>query len=573
MKTTNKIIACAVLLLLTVIAQAQPEPQSEFGTETIMIGANRPIERARRINEQPKIADTSIAVPAMSYNNLPGRADVRYAPDPIDPAKLKIQPTLEKLYKFYAKAGVGMYTTPLAEIYFNDGYNKKGTYGIHAKHFSSQGSDKQKSFNGFSDNEIDGYGKFYWNKYEIGGNAEYKRNVVYYYGSNPDSLDIDKDKIRQRFNYFSGKAYFGTYYPDSDKINHREDLRYYYFDDAFGAVEHNVLVTSALTTRKNKEVFGGNILFDYNSFSPTAHDVNCLNCWELGLTDSAQNTALLQLNPYVMSNYKNLHVKVGLSIWADIDKETGKFRFYPDIEARYSLFNDVFVPYIGITGKTVRNSYRSLTNENPFVMSVADLKNTNQKFRIYGGFRGTISSTISFNAKADYLVAKNMPLFVTDTSYSSENRFAVIFEDVDVVSVSGQLMWQKAEKLKLLLRGEFFSYSPLEERKAWGMPGFTITSGFIYDMYDKIIVRADLFVTGKRYGRSLTPVDGVTEDHGVYPVELKPFADINLGFEYRYTKRLSGFINFNNVVSKKYQYWYNYPVQGINILGGVTYSF
>jgi len=565
----NKIAASVVFTLLTVFTFAQ----GEFGTDTYQVGVDRYIERARRMNEQPKIADTSIAVPPMTYNNLPGRAEVKYEPVTIDPAKLKIQPTLDKLYKFYAKAGVGMYTTPLAEIYFNDGYNKKGTYGVHAKHFSSQGSDKRKSFNGFSDNEIDGYGKIFVNKFEIGGEAEYKRNVIYYYGTNPDTIDIEKDKIRQRFNYISAKGYIGTFYPDSDKVNHREDLRYYYFDDVFGAVEHNVLATSAISKRVNKEIFGGDIAFDFNSFSPTSTFPECLNCFELAQTGEAQNNALIRLNPHVMTNTKGLHIKVGLSIWTDIDKETAKFRFYPDLEARYSLFNDVFVPYIGITGKTVRNSYRSLTNENPFVMSVMELKNTNQKFRIYGGFRGTISSTISFNAKADYLITKDMPLFVTDTLYSNENRFSVIYDDVDVISVSGQLMWQKSEKLKLLMRGEFFSYSPTNERKAWGMPGFTVTSGFIYDMFDKIMVRADLFVVGKRYARSLSPVDGVELDHGVYPVELKPYVDFNLGVEYRYTKRLSAFINFNNIASKKYQYWYNYPVQGINILGGVTYSF
>lgn len=564
-----KSIASIVFTFLTVNTFAQ----GEFGTDAYSVGAGRYIERARKINEQPKIADTSIAVPPMVYNNLPGRAEVKYSPENIDPAKLKIQPTLDKLYKFYAKAGVGMYTSPLAEIYFNDGYNKKGTYGLHAKHFSSQGSDKQKSYNGFSDNEIDGYGKIFINKFEIGGSAEYKRNVVYYYGRNPDTTDIARDSIRQRFNYISGKAYIGTFYPDSDKINHREDLRYYYFDDVLGAVEHNVLATSAISKRINKEIFGGDIAFDFNSFSPTATFPGCLNCFDLGQTAAAQNNALIRLNPHVMTNTGDLHIKVGLSIWADIDKVDGKFRFYPDLEARYSLFNDVFVPYIGITGKTVRNSYRSLTNENPFVMSLMELRNTNQKFRIYGGFRGTISSTISFNAKADYLIAKDLPLFVTDTVYSNENRFAVIYDDIDVLSLSGQIMWQKSEKLKLLMRGEFFSYSTGNEWKAWGMPGFNVTSGFIYDMFDKIMVRADLFVVGKRFARSLSPVDGVTVDHGVYPVELKPYVDFNLGVEYRYTKRLSAFINFNNIVSKKYQYWYNYPVQGINILGGVTYSF
>jgi outer membrane receptor protein involved in Fe transport len=48
---------------------------------------------------------------------------------------------------------------------------------------------------------------------------------------------------------------------------------------------------------------------------------------------------------------------------------------------------------------------------------------------------------------------------------------------------------------------------------------------------------------------------------------------MNISFEYRYTKKVSAFVQFNNLTGKKYQYWTNFPVQSINILGGVTFSF
>jgi len=46
-----------------------------------------------------------------------------------------------------------------------------------------------------------------------------------------------------------------------------------------------------------------------------------------------------------------------------------------------------------------------------------------------------------------------------------------------------------------------------------------------------------------------------------------------LGAEYRYTKKLSAFIQFNNIASSPYNKWEDYPTQRFGILGGLTYSF
>jgi hypothetical protein len=43
--------------------------------------------------------------------------------------------------------------------------------------------------------------------------------------------------------------------------------------------------------------------------------------------------------------------------------------------------------------------------------------------------------------------------------------------------------------------------------------------------------------------------------------------------EYRYTKRLSLFIDLSNLSASKYERWYRHPVQRSLLLGGVTYAF
>ena len=83
-------------------------------------------------------------------------------------------------------------------------------------------------------------------------------------------------------------------------------------------------------------------------------------------------------------------------------------------------------------------------------------------------------------------------------------------------------------------------------------------------MQEKIIIKADLFYRGTRYAPMY--------DGTVY-TKLKPYFDANLGVEYRYSKQLSAFINFNNIGAAQYFQWYNYPSYRLQVLGGLTYSF
>ena len=168
-----------------------------------------------------------------------------------------------------------------------------------------------------------------------------------------------------------------------------------------------------------------------------------------------------------------------------------------------------------------------------------------------------------------------MPLYVKDFSNVLENQFTVLYDTVGLNQISGELAYQKLEKLKIIVRGDYFDYSPANELKAWHKPDMKISLSGIYDLSDKIIVRTDLFFINKQYAKAF---NSVTDASGVIVTteeakELKGVFDANLGLEYRYTKKLSAFINFNNIGAVRYQKFEDYPTQRFNVLGGLTYSF
>jgi hypothetical protein len=290
------------------------------------------------------------------------------------------------------------------------------------------------------------------------------------------------------------------------------------------------------------------------------------------MNENTVNNTLIKVVPNITTSGKKWYARVGLGIFVDVNDKTS-FHFYPNAEAKYS-FHDIFVPYIGINGGLERNSFRSLTNENPFLLSQVTLQNTNTRYNVYAGVRGSISNKVSFNAQVARKSVYGNALYYNDTTYSIQNKMDVLYDSMDVTEISAQVMYDQTDKLRVYVNGKYSFFSPLNQEHVWNTPALDITVGGIYDLADKILVRADAYFLGTRKAKSLVYVDGAeTNSDNTYSINLKPIIDFNLGFEYRYNKSISAFLNFNNIISRKYQQYYLYPVQGINIMGGATLRF
>ena len=137
-------------------------------------------------------------------------------------------------------------------------------------------------------------------------------------------------------------------------------------------------------------------------------------------------------------------------------------------------------------------------------------------------------------------------------------------------NVNGELAFAKGDKFTLAARGEFYSYKPRHEEKAWHMPDFRVSVNGRYNIADKILLKADVYVVGTRFARVLNTDSLATTPFKA--MELKPYVDANLGIEYRYNKVFSAFLNINNIAARRYQYYYGYPSQRINFIFGVSYS-
>lgn len=508
--------------------------------------------------ETPKIIDTTPPPITVRYELLKCHLKTEFHIDTIKAATMKSE-SLPKLYKSHVKLGAGNHFITFADASFHNLRSREQSYGGRFRHYGAYNPSLNNTFSQFSENNLKLFGTKFLADHAISGEADHSRDVIHFFGFNADSFpNITKSSIRQRFAKTSGKAEIMSFFKDSTALNYDVFLKYYNLSDLYKAQENNIFLNADLNRFYGKENIQISTSLDFN---------NLINSYD----STSGSNGILKIHPHIISQGKKWRLNAGLGIFADVGN-SANFSFKPIAEFRYHIVSDLIIPYAGINGKISRNSFKLFTDENPFLISAFSLKNSNYT-EVYAGIRGAESSEISFNLIASMSQAKDMAFFVLDTFYLPQNKFTVIYDDVDVTNIRAEVTYEKNEKMKFIFSGDYFSYQTYYETNAWYKPQFKGNISAFYNLQDKIILKADVFGISEQFAKSYDSTDVATSFPGIYYKKLNGILDANLGIEYRYNNRLSAFINLNNLGAVRYYRWEKYPTMRFNILGGVSYSF
>ncbi|MES2798467.1 MAG: hypothetical protein V4638_00495 [Bacteroidota bacterium] len=549
---------------------------SQGNDEIIIVGtAERKLEPAYRITENPGIIDTMIKADVTTYPYLAVMYPTSIVLDTINAAKVKTTDKLAQLYPFYVKVGVGSQLMPLGEFYFNSQRSRKYVYGAHIKHLSSFGNIKNYAPAQFDRSNFELFGGINESKYTLRGDLRYNNRGLHYYGIQfPAESDSLRDSIRQRYHDVGGIFSFAWHKKDSASLNFKSQIEYnhfsslkpkYLFDVSGKGYENYFAIVNNAFYKFDKHLFSADIGVRYNGYRFS------------GVLDSAiaLNNTVVNLKPTFTTYLKDNRFKatIGVDFVIDAHQET-KVYLYPVAEIKYSMFNDIFIPYLGIKGGLKQQTFKSLTYENEFLLPNLQLQNENTVINFYGGFKGTLSKRVSFNLGASFSRIRNMAFFINDTLSSSGNKFSLGYDTVSLTQIEASISYQLNEKIKVDVLGKFNSYQLNNFAYAWNKPVFEFMVRGHYNLFDKFYFNLDLgFEQGRKALVYAMEPENVTLVDGQYVRELGIIVDGNLGVEYRYNKRISAFLQFNNFAAQRYQRWSNYPVQGIQVLGGVTFRF
>jgi hypothetical protein len=522
------------------------------------------IKEAVKQNDRPEITDTVKKLTKVTYS-LPGKLyTTSFQTSSIEPAKMLNEP-LAKLYRSLLKVGMGNYTMPYAEVFFNNLRSKEINWGFRYKHLSSSAKFENLGTTDFSDNEGGIYGKKFYKKHTLSGDFNYSRNVVHYYGFSDTAFkNINSDTYKQRFQLFETKLKLLSHYTDSSSINHDIHLNYYNYGDLYNTFENNVFADGLISTFLYGQKFNTLASVDYYNVQ-SRHDT--------------LNNSIVKVNPYFEAgNGSKWKADIGAALAVDHLGTTTKFYPYYRFNIYYNVYQDIIIPYAGISGGLEKNSFRNISTINPFVLSELTYKNTDNKYNFFGGLRGALSSNTSYDVKASLGHYNNMAFYLVDYNQRSENlmgnKYKVVYMNTDFINVNAQVKYQFREKLNISAKGNYYGYTITDTNGVypWHKPNFDITLSANYNLASKLIFKADIFVIGQQWAlQQKTVSNGIVQTTTQQAVQLKGITDINLGLEYRYTKMFSVFVNFNNIGSYRYYRWDQYPTQRFNVMFGLTF--
>lgn len=552
--------------------------QKKVDEESVVVIASRKIPQAYRITESPIIIDSIAPQSQVQYPLLSLKYENTIEIDTIDAATIKLVDKLSRLYNTYVKVGIGSDLMPLGEIYYNNGRSRKYAYGASLKHLSSFGKLKNQAPARFDRTAFDLYGAINEKKYTA--KAEFLTNTkgLHWYGfQNPNA---DRDSIQNRFTEIGTRLSYASHKKDSASLNYKVGFDYFNYHDKKSKVdslanwngkENFVGINSSFWYKWGQEIFAADLNIHYNGYK--FGELNkTINGIDSGIV---RNNTVVSLKPTVTTYAFNnkLKAQVGFDFTIDGNIKT-KAYIYPIAEVKYSLFNDILIPYAGLKGGLKQNTLKTLSRENEFILSNVEIQNEHNAITLFGGIKGTLTKQIGFNASFSFGNYKNKALFITDTlSTSGGNQFKPIYDTINITTLEGSIYYQLSEKIKVDAIGRFNSYSARNNSFAWNLPMLEVILRGSYNLYDKFLINLDMTYEGGRKGLVYANGKDVSLEDGQYAKKLGFIADVNLGVEYRYNKRISAFVQFNNLAAQRYQRWYNYPVQSFQALGGFTFRF
>ncbi len=541
----HKIFFSCLILMLSGIVQAQKDTTGKGGID--IISSFKPVLRNTakiNFNASPPPADTS--KPRLKYDIPNQNLLFGYQPGTLKPLAMNIDSVGKFNNSSYVKAGFGSLRTPYVQLGISLGDGHSAGLNIYAKHVASEGN---RDYQDFSSTNIKLSGYF-----KSGNNLEWnallgmKQDKTYKYGYLPVTLNFPTDSIRQNFQTISGRLGFHNINPTEFGLIYSPDLKIDVFSDNLKNSESNTVLNLPLQKKLGSDLMVNlGLTFDLSRVSPK--------------DKSAVNNTMYYLSPSV--SYKNPKFNLLAGIRPSWDN--GTFKMFPNVLADINTPDQRFVFQLGWTGYVRKNSYMYLASQNPWLRIPQNFKNTWIEER-FAGFKGSVGDHFSYSAKVAYNKLNNQPLFVNDsTSADGGKSFVVVYEPkMNVVNFGGQVGFTKGEKFSFITGIDFNQYTGLKQNaEAWGLIPLELKAALRVQIVRDLFLKTDLFAwSGSYYRRK----DGA-------PLKLAGASDLNAGLEFRITKSLNLWAQFNNIFNKEYQRWNQYPVYGFNFIGGIVFSF
>lgn len=465
----------------------------------------------------------------------------------------------EELINNYVKGAFGSSGTLLAEGYVNIGRDEALQAGAFFKHFSQEGSlNKQNS----NQQQLSVFGRSIGEQVTLSGRLNYQRNGLYFYGIDKGNPTLNPDPERQTFNFIEAEGEIvNKFTDDPDALSYAAKLNGYIWSNKYDAKESSVVLNGYL----NKRISSFNL--------GLAASVEFGNTKD-ALVDVGNN--LLRLNPYIRLQANGVKINAGINFVQEFGAVSSS-RIFPAVTADFTLIPDYLQIFGEVKGDVNRNSLKLLTDENPFLNSNIAIKNSIEKLSISGGIKGTGGPGFGYKARFYHKRIEDMPLFVNN--FTTFNKFDVIYDfgTMKLTGLEGELSVQVSDALKWTGKLNFEDYKPAAETQSWFKPQMRLSSDLMYAINKQLTFNAAIAIQDDSKAKVYTAAPAnpylIPDLNNETVVTVKGFVDLGVGASYKINNKFSAFARANNLLNTKYSKYLHYEVIGMNIFGGIAYSF
>ncbi|WP_353131237.1 hypothetical protein, partial [Parapedobacter pyrenivorans] len=507
--------------------------------------------------------------PELTYNILDKKLDINTGTKRLTIQEMPFART-QTLTNNYAKIGAGNLGTLLGEVYLSSDYWVDTRLGGYVKHLNQQGTIEEQKF---SSQQIGVFGRTVLGPVTLDGEVGFNRYGTRFYGTvgDLDGAPLNASPAKQAFNdiYFTGELTSNYDEGASDAFSYSLKADAYNYSNTYDTKESSFALAGYINKQINVFNVGANISGDFTSVKDAAYSLG---------------NHIGRINPYIRFQGPNYNITLGANFVAEFG-DSSRTNIFPSAEVDFALIPQFAHIFGGINGDVNRTSVKELTKENPWLAALGTdnyIRNSVDRMYVFGGIKGNAGATFGYKVKAFYRRIESMPFYAIapGTPYA----FNLIYEDGDnastIVGLEGELNVRISEVVTVGGRLNFNEFDLQQQEEAWYMPKMRLAANARFNISDKLYVDGELLFQGQTYGLVNDAGVGlgdyaITEigDAGARKVTIPSFADLSAGAEYRATDRIGIYVRLNNMLGNNYERYLFYPRLGLNVIGGINFSF
>lgn len=489
----------------------------------------------------PITADTSR--PRLTYNIPPQNLFFTYRPVSLKPLALDADTTLQLGDRNQLKAGFGSFATPYVSGAFSFGDGKKNLLNVYGNYISSRGSIDNQDF---SEINVRADGSIFTPKSEIYANAAFAQHEYYQYGYDHALDSFKKSDIRRSYQDLSAGIGFRNIAVNDLNFIYDPHLELHTFSRESKATETTLLLYLPVEKKFSDAV----------SLKITA--TGNFDKYQVKNSTLQVTNNLVELTPELVYYGDRFTIHGGVTpAWNNND-----VNILPNIYAEAQLQKNVLIVQAGWIGSYIANSFRTLSGENPYMQDPTFLNNTKER-QYYGGIKATVGNHFSFNARAAFITFNNMPLFIND-SLDGKSFYIKNERRLDDLQIHGDLNFINQDKFTLTAGLDLNTYTGLlDNAKAWELYPLKVTGSLRWNAFKQVLIKGDIAAFS---GAKALLSNGSERN-------LKGGTDISAGAEFKINKQFSAWLDLDNLLNSKYERWNNYPVYGLQVIGGILIHF